>query len=159
MANNSVQINFDLSQIDKSLATLPHRLHYKVIDEGLKAAAKIIRDRARELAPRSERTGSVKKLSKKAVAANKQPKQPLHKSLVFYIRKYDRGSIVHIGAAWPIGNHINFNFGKGRNRFFWGKRVDFKIYENFLKKAADETEPQWKSAFEQTVKQKSAELS
>ena len=158
MTNTTVTIDVKgYAQVDKALAGLAKDLHFKVLDHGMRAAGKVIARRAKELAPDSSKTGTVAKMSKKAIQEGKKPTQHLKDIIYAELRRFERGSIIYVGAAWPDGNHINFNFGKGRRRFYWynpnskspkrNSQIDFKVYEDFLKKAADETQSEWQAAF------------
>lgn len=178
MTNAQVKLDFHgLDQLGKVLGGLAKEFHFKVLDAGLRAAGKVIRDRARQLAPDGVKSGTEAKMSKKAIAAGKKPEQHLKNLIYAELRRFDRGSIIYIGAAHPAGNQINFNFGKGRRRYYWDQtgvhrdvrgakkkvyhsmaRSDFKVYENFLKKAADETKSEYTAAFIRTCEEKARSL-
>lgn len=124
----------------RMLSELNSRAMFKVADEGMKKANKYVRTRARQMAPRSSKTGSAKKRSKKQ-RESADWETPLHKTIKSKIHKSKDGSVGVIGPSWPKGNKAYFNLSeRGRQVVYWGKRqgTTYK-QEDWLKKSLDES--------------------
>lgn len=130
------------AEIASMLGTIPKLEQYKVTDKVVAAGAEPVVKRARELAPRSSKTGTSKKRSK-----NQRGKAdwdyPLWKTIKRVIRRYGsvRGLAV-VGPEWPRGNKAYFNTSpKGRKVYYWGKNANKTAAQvrNWIVQAFDET--------------------
>ena len=139
--SNSISVDIQGEEdVLRMLSALDSRAMFKVADAGMKKANKHVRNRARQLAPRSSRTGSAKKRSK-SQRESADWETPLHKTIKSKVHKSKDGSVGVIGPSWPQGNKAYFNLSEnGRQEVFWGKPqgTTYK-QEDWLKKALDES--------------------
>lgn len=159
------------AEFERMFATVRIFDRYKVLDRAATAAAGIVRDRARENAPRSSKTGSKKKWSKAMTTtgtpANESPRDPgetpLWKTIGVTIKKYEGVTWAGVGPTWPDGNKVFFNSAHkkgGRNVVYWGRpqgRVRIET-DNWLKRSHDETISQQLSAMKASLKKSLDEM-
>lgn len=123
------------------------------MDRAVKQAAKIVADKAIELAPDGDKSGTRKKQSKKSrqIWTGK-----LRRLVRVKLIRYDNG------GAWAVvgpksleGNMSHFQQEKGRRLVLWGKSTmvaRYRIQRNWITKAFDETKTQQVAAMEASIK-------
>lgn len=163
---NSIDIKLELPT-DAELAAMfdavPVLERYKVGDKVTRAGGAVIVKRARQLAPRSDRTGSVKRWSKKMYedggtggTPRKQNEMPLWKTIAQVVRTYGKGqAFTVVGPKWPEGSKAYFNTGPdGRRKFLWGKDTETTVpaIRNWIVQAFDETKDRQLSAMKAKLK-------
>ena len=129
----------DLSIIDRELGQVEMNLRTKVLKKALRAGGRGVANRAKQLAPRSARTGSRKQWSARTTAARAGVK-PLAETIGVVVREYGHVMVLLVGPEYPAGalghlieyGHAEVLYGK-----VTGRRVPPKP---FLRPAADETE-------------------
>ena len=158
MANKlDIKINLPTdAELDRMFDMVPKLERYKVGDEVIKAGTAPIVKRARELAPRSSKTGTAKKRSRKQInAANWNI--PLWKTIKRVVRKYQKGTLGVVGPEWPSGNKAYFNTSpKGRRQVLWGKATGKIVAQirNWIVQAFDETKAEQLAAMKSKLKEK-----
>lgn len=144
-----IDFTFDEYQIAK-LTQIPELLRLGPAERCLKAMAKPIAERAKALAPSSQRSGSRKKWSAKFKNDAKWQVDSGKQMGIKTIR-HNKGARVYIGAKWPKGNKQQFDASpKGRRHILWGRdtgRLRPRDNPHFLQKAYDETKSQQLKAF------------
>ena len=134
-----LKIEFSQAQLAK-LLRIPVLMRLGPAERVLKAMAKPVVARGKALAPRSRTSGTRDKMTAKASA--KWPEEARN-NIGFVYRKGENGGYLVIGGKSPKANSLNFDAGKGRKVFYWGKdqgrskRV--APSERFMQKALDET--------------------
>jgi hypothetical protein len=156
MARNGIDIKHNLPS-DKELARMfdavPILDRHKVADKVLKAGAKPVVKRARQLAPRSTQADRDKRSDKQRGAADWD--YPLWKTIAHVVRKYRTGGFAAIGPRWPKGNKAYFNTSpKGRRQVLWGKPTGRTLPQirNWIVQAFDETKGQQLGAMKAKLK-------
>lgn len=144
---------------DQFLAKLPLEVRIHVLEKAMRAATAPVVQRAKQLAPDSEKSGSRKKWSKKTRAkrvGTKPHKQTIGASSV---RTYRGGLLaIYVGPIHPAGNLINV-IGHQHKQVLWGKHTG-KVLPGteYLKQAAEQTLAQQQSAFVDKVKSETEKL-
>jgi hypothetical protein len=114
---------------------------FKVGDKTVRAAAKIVLKRARQLAPRDTK-GWSKLRAKKQKASSKWDAKPLWKTIKMKVVKGQSGGYAVVGPEYGVGNKAYFDTSpKGRRVFYWGNdagKVRLMV-RNWIVQAADET--------------------
>lgn len=147
-----LDIKIDLpsdAELKRMFDAVPILERYKVSDKVVRAAAKPVVKRARQLAPRSTPEARAKRSKKQRESAEWD--YPLWKTIAVVVRKYQqaRGTAI-VGPRWPTGNKAYFNTSpKGRRRVLWGRNVSVFIgsklspiapqIRNWIVQAYDET--------------------
>lgn len=167
---NGIDLRFDLptdKELDAMFDAVPVLERHRVADQVVRAGARPIITRARQLAPRSSRTGSKKKWSANMYAGTAKSgsrsasEKPLWKTIKQVVRKGKRaGAISVVGPEWPEGNKAYFNTSPNGNvGRHWGiegqkypkKNGGFHTagpakarpqIRNWIVQAFDETKPQ-----------------
>ncbi len=131
-----ISIGFDEIMLRK-IREIPLLFRLGASERILKAMAKPIVTKAKEIAPNSRTSGTRAKMSKKTNA--KWPESGRN-HIGFVYRKNERGGYLMIGAKDPYANSFNFDSSDdGRPVMYWGrssgrtKRVDPK--ERFMMRA------------------------
>lgn len=172
MAQIELKIEFPTEgEFARLFPTVPVLDRFSVLDRAARAAAKVIHARAKELAPRSAKTGSKKKWSKAMTTTgtpkNKTPRRlderPLWRTVGVTLKKYDGTVWVGVGPTWPDGNKAHFNSAhvKGsRTVVFWGKRTGKQAIQevNWMQKAGDETQHEQNAAMVASLKKSIDEM-
>jgi hypothetical protein len=144
------------AELDRMFDAVDKLERYAVGDAVIKAGVEPIVKRARELAPRSSKTGTAKKRSRTQInAANWNI--PLWKTIKRVVRKYQKGTIGVVGPEWPAGNKAYFNTSpKGRRQVLWGKVTGKVVAQirNWIVQAFDETKPEQLEAMKAKLKEK-----
>lgn len=136
------------AQLRAMFDAVPILERHQVADKTVRAGAKPVVTRARQLSPRSSKTGSAKKRSK-AQQASADWNTPLYKTIKQVVRKYSANAFAVVGPKWPEGNKAYFNTSPGgRKQVLWGKPTGKTIaaIRNWIVQAFDETKPQQLSA-------------
>jgi len=127
------------------IAKIPSHFVAEGAEKILKAMARPIIIRAKQIAPSSRATGDRNKWSNK-YKLNPAWQGDSGQHLGYKFRRSDGGGILIIGGVSPDANKLNFNHGKGRHVFFWGVDQGYsKVYrreDRFMLKAMDETKTQ-----------------
>lgn len=122
------------------------------IDNAVKKAAKIVEQRARQIAPDSKQTGSREKQSQKAKATwNNKLRRTIRSKVI----KYPTTSWAVVGAKSPEGNMAHFLQEEPRRNVLWGKATainQIRIERNWITRAFDETRDEQFSAMEASLK-------
>lgn len=150
--------NATFQRADALLARLPLEMRIGVIEKALRAAAKPVETRARQIAPDSQRSGSRARWSKKTRA--KQANSKPHRQTIGHstIRGYQGLRAIYVGPLHPAGNLINI-IGHNRQQVLWGRRTNRTLPPNeFMKQAAQETTAAQQSAFVETVQRETDEF-
>lgn len=158
----SVELRIDFNEAQlKQLLRIPVLLRLGPAERTLKAMAKPIVDRAKAICPSSVKSGTRKKWGKnktKKFDPTSWAKNEARNNIGFVYRKGENGGYLVIGGKSPNANSLNFDAGKRRKIFYWGKdqgrtkRVPPS--ERFMQKALDETKSAQESAgFKQLEKE------
>jgi hypothetical protein len=158
----SIEINIEFNEnMIRSLERIPALLRVDAGDRCLRAMAKPVVERAKQLAPSSRQSGSRKKWSQK-LKGDAKWNVDSGRHIAAKVSKLQRGVRVYIGASFPKGNKQQFDASpKGRRMFFWGKdsgRIKQRPNPHFLKKAFDETKSQQIEAFNTQLKAELQEM-
>lgn len=162
---NGIDIKMQLPT-DAELAAMfdavPILEKHRVSDQVVRAGARPIITRARQLAPRSARTGSKKKWSKsmytgaKGRSPRSKDEKPLWKTIKQVVRKGKKaGALSVVGPEWPEGNKAYFNTSPtGRNKVLWGRRTGQTVPQirNWIVQAFDETKAQQLEAMKKKLR-------
>lgn len=126
-----------------------------VADKVIRAGAKPIVKRARQLAPRGNETDRRKRSKKQKQSANWNI--PLFKTIALVVRKYQKTNGVGIiGPRYPDGNKAYFNTSlRGRRQVLWGHRTGRVLPQirNWIVQAFDETRQEQNAAMKAKLKQ------
>ena len=167
MAKNGIDMRLNLpsdADLKRMFDAVPILQRHKVADQTVRAGARPIVTKARQLAPRGDRTGTSKKRSKTQKKKfgiydeNKDQNRhiPLWKTISMVVRKYAVNASAIVGPKWPEGNKAYFNTGPGgRRQVLWGKVTGVTVPQirNWIVQAFDETKPQQLSAMKKKLKQ------
>jgi len=140
-----LKIEFDEAVIAK-LLQMPLLLRLAPAERILKAMAKPIAVKGKELAPSSRKSGERNRWGKK-YTSNAAYQNDSGKSIGYAFRKTETGGYLIVGGLYPQANKQNYDSGKDRTIKLWGhnpvkypitvKRVDPK--DRFMQRAFDET--------------------
>jgi len=140
------------SEIDPLLAMLPVEIREKSVRKANNAAARVVRNRARQLAPRSSQTGSTSKKSDSQKARSNARRFNLSKSIFSITKIYGTKVLSMVGPRRPDGN-IGHLLEFGHAKVLWGKKTSGVVRERpFMRPAADATRGEQKKAVLQTLK-------
>ena len=142
------------AELNAMFDAVPILERHQVADKTVRAGAAPVVKRARQLAPRSSKTGSAKKRSK-SQEASADWSTPLWKTIKQVVRKYSANAFAVIGPKWPEGNKAYFNTSpKGRKQVLWGKHTGKTIaaVRNWIVQAFDETKPKQLAAMKAKLK-------
>lgn len=150
-----IEINFDESQLAK-IMQIPLLMRLGPSERVLKAMAKPVMEKAKTIAPRStssrpmmmrdlrtNRQKEGKNKTQKFIGRAANSVDDSHKHIGVKFLKNNRGGLLIIGGKWPKANKQNYDAGKSRKVFYWGrdagitKRIEPK--DRFMQKAYDET--------------------
>jgi hypothetical protein len=152
-----LKIEFNEKQLAQ-LLKIPVLLRLGPAERTLKAMAKPVVTRAKQIAPSSRKTGTDKKRSKKAKSIWAQNEAKNNIGMVY--RKGENGGYLVIGGKSPNANSLNFLSGKqGWRHVLWNKRTMLQRKyiapaDRFMQKALDETRSAQESAgFKQLEKE------
>lgn len=163
MAKNGLDMKLDLpsdADMKRMFDAVPILQRHKVADQTVRAGCKPIVAKARQLAPRGDRTGTSKRRSK-AQQAQANWNIPLWKTIAMVVRKYSANAAGIVGPKWPDGNKAYFNTGpSGRKQVLWGKVTGVTVPQvrNWIVEAFDETKPQQLEAMKKKLKALMAEV-
>ena len=158
----SLELRIDFSEQQlQQLMKIPVLLRLGPAERTLKAMAKPIVDRAKAIAPSSVKSGTRKKWGKNKTAKfdpASWAKNEARNNIGFVYRKGENGGYLVIGGKSPNANSLNFDSGKRRRVFYWGKDAGrtkrVEPSERFMQKALDETKSAQESAgFKQLEKE------
>lgn len=171
MAKNRVDVRIDMpsdAELSRMFDAVPLLDRHQVFDKVLRAGARPVVTRAKQLAPRSSKTGSKDKWSKKMLVdggAGGTPRgkaeTPLWKTIALVVRKYMKGGVSVVGPKWPEGNKAYFNTGpSGRRQFLWGRNTGVVVAQirNWIVQAFEETKPLQLSAMKKKLRQLMQEI-
>jgi hypothetical protein len=150
----TVELKLELNeQAIQQLRRIPVLLRLGPAERTLKAMAKPIVDRAKAIAPSSVKSGSRKKWGKNKTAKfdpSSWAKNEARNNIGFVYRKGENGGYLVIGGKSPNANSLNFDAGKRRRVFYWGKDAGrtkrVEPSERFMQKALDQTKSAQESA-------------
>jgi hypothetical protein len=157
MANKlDVKINLPSdAELKRMFDAVPVLERYSVSDKVVRAGAKHIVNRARQLAPRSTQVDREKR--SKSQRASADWNYPLWKTIKLVVRKYARAAGVGVvGPEWPKGNKAYFNTSpRGRQQVLWGKRTGRTIPQirNWIVQAFDETKQKQLASMKSKLKE------
>jgi len=158
----TVELKLELNdQAIQQLRRIPILLRLGPAERTLKAMAKPIVDRAKAIAPSSVKSGSRKKWGKNKTAKfdpASWAKNEARNNIGYVYRKGENGGYLVIGGKNPNANSLNFDSGKRRKVFYWGKDAGkvkrVEPSQRFMQKALDETKSAQESAgFKQLEKE------
>jgi hypothetical protein len=158
MAKSGLDMKLDLpsdADMKRMFDAVPILTRHKVSDQTVRAGCKPIVTKARQLAPRGDKTGTSEKRSK-AQQAKANWNVPLWKTIALVVRKYSANAAGIVGPKWPDGNKAYFNTSpSGRKQVLWGKVTGVTVPQvrNWIVKAFDETKPQQLSAMKKKLTQ------
>jgi hypothetical protein len=159
MAKNALTMSMKLptdKELDRMLADAEFLRAFKVQAEAVEAASLVVRNRARQLAPRSKPQDRVRRSRKQKAEADWES-VPLNTTIDFVVRDYKKGSTGIIGPAYPHGNKAYFNQPRAgqRKQVLWGKMTRLKPYiaaRNWIVQAFEETKSQQLSAMKTALR-------
>ncbi|MCA9130752.1 MAG: hypothetical protein KDB22_26885 [Planctomycetales bacterium] len=131
------------AEINRMFDAVPHLDRFRVTDQVLRAGARPIVTRARQLAPRSTPEDRAKRSTKQKQAADWN--YPLWKTIKYVLRKYSTSGVAVVGPEWPKGNKAYFNTSpSGRRQYLWGRATGRIVPQirNWIVQAFDETKSQ-----------------
>jgi hypothetical protein len=147
-----IEIHFDEAQLAK-LMQIPLLMRLGPSERVLKAMTKPVIEKAKAIAPSSRRSISSdgrsnrdkmgENVTSKFVGKKANSTVDSGKHITSKFLKNNKGGLLIIGGAHPKANKQNYDSGKPRKVFYWGrdsgkvKRIDPK--ERFMQKAYDET--------------------
>lgn len=161
---NSLDVKLNLPT-DAELAAMfdavPMLRRNDVLGPVTAAGAKVIQERAKQLAPRSTASDR-KKRSAKQRASAAWDKVPLRDTIGMVTRKGQRIAFSIVGPKHPHGNKAYFNASRkgSRRHILWGRdvgRVKISI-RNWIVQASDETKGQQLAAMKAALTKKVAEM-
>lgn len=153
---NKLDIRMNLptdAEINRMFNAVPILDRFQVTDQVVRAGAKPIVQRARQLAPRSTPEARAKRSTKQKAAADWD--YPLWKTIKMVVRKYARVSVSVVGPEWPKGNKAYFNTSPGgRKQVLWGRVTGVIVPQirNWIVQAFDETKPQQREAMRKKLR-------
>ncbi len=156
----NIAIDFNEDMI-RHLEQIPLQLRLAPGERCLKAMAKPVIERAKQIAPSSRESGSRKKWSAKY---KNDPKwnNDSGRHIGLKTIKNNRATRIYIGAKYPQGNKQQFDASpKGRRVFYWGRdagKVRQRPNPHWLQKAFDETRSQQINAFNEQLSKELKEL-
>jgi hypothetical protein len=163
-------IDFDMrgfptdAEIERMFKAVPILERYAVQSKVVRAGAKPIVKRARQLAPRSTNAPAGPYRDRRSNRDKRSKKQrgeadwdyPLWKTIKQVVRKGKFASLAVIGPEWPKGNKEHFNTSPGgRRQVLWGTHTGKIVPQirNWIVQAFDETRPQQLQAMKRKLKQ------
>ncbi len=165
-SSSSISVTVTLNQATViALNSMPVLMQKELLNKALPAAGRIVRDRARQLAPDGEKSGNTKKQSKKTKQVMR-PELRLRDTIAVKIKRYANRLLVMVGPKHPDGNDAFFNFGvksQSRRVVYWGRQTGKQrpmttehvegggLAPAFLAKAIDETKAAQIMAVEDAV--------
>jgi hypothetical protein len=139
---------------------VPQLKRHAVMKASTTAAAKVIVDRAKQLAPRGTKADADKRSKKQRSEANWNVK--LRTTIAQVTRTYDKASFSVVGPKSPHGNKAYMNQPRKRSRphKLWGKDVGrtYKAARSWIISAFDETQNQQLSAMKAALTKKVDEM-
>lgn len=141
------------AQIQKLFGGVNGLDRFKVYDKTVRAGARPVVTRSRQLVPRGSVTGTSQKRSSKQ-RKNADWSEPLWKTISLVVRKYAKSGIAVVGPKWPKGNKAYFNTSpSGRQQVLWGKKTGVTIPQirNWIVQAFDETKTQQLGAMQKKL--------
>lgn len=141
-------------EIERMFNAVPVLERHKVADKTVRAGATPIVKRARQLAPRSSKTGTADKRSRNQ-QAQADWSTPLWKTIAMVVRKYSSNAAAIIGPRWPDGNKAYFNTSPaGRRKWLWGRDTGQIVPQvrNWIVQAFDETRAEQLAAMKRKLK-------
>ena len=128
----------ETGDMDAILQQLPLMLQRQALDKALRAAGKVVAKRAKELCPRSTRTGTSQWWSNETFAKRAQAK-PLAETIGVVVRKYDTVSVAVVGPQYPAGA-LGHLVEYGHNLVVYGRPTGRRVPpQPFMRPAVDET--------------------
>jgi hypothetical protein len=163
MAKNALDIRVKLpsdAELKKMFDAVPQLKRHAVMKTTTTAAAKVITQRAKQLAPRGTKADAAKRSKKQRSEANWNVK--LRTTVAQVTRTYDNGSFSVVGPKSPNGNKAYMNQPRTRSRLhkLWGKDVGrtYKAARSWIVAAFDETRSQQLSAMKTALSKKIDEM-
>lgn len=154
---NRIDIKMQLpsdAELSAMFDAVPILERARLSEQVLKAGARPVVTRARQLAPRSTPEMRAKRSRSQRDKADWD--YPLWKTIKMVFRKGRRAAGMSvIGPEWPKGNKAYFNTSpKGRQQVLWGKRTGIVVPQirNWIVQAFDETKPQQLAAMKAKLK-------
>lgn len=143
MPSASVTIT-ETGDMDAILQQLPVMLQRGALDKALRAAGKVVQRRARELCPRSSKTGSRQAWSNET-AGSRTGTKPLAETIGVVVRKYDEVSVAVVGPEYPAGA-LGHLVEYGHKLVVYGHPTGRRVPPHpFMRPAADETKGEQES--------------
>jgi hypothetical protein len=154
-----IKMEFQLpkKEVNDLLRQLPNLARSAAYDKGIPAAARVVRNRLKEITPRSSSSGSTKKWSKKT-QAERAGELPLYKTVAIKMLRPKRGRVTAlVGYGWPRGNKGHYTIpmkSQFRRVVLWGNDTGQKRRkgDDILKRAFDESKQQAAAAYVAGVK-------
>ena len=150
MPSASVTIT-ETGDMNAILEQLPVMLQRGAVDKALRAAGKVVAKRAKELCPRSSKTGTREGWSKQT-AGSRTGTKPLAETIGVVVRKYDTVSVAVVGPQHPagaLGHLVEYGHRMVVYGHDTGRRVQPKP---FMRPAADETKGEQEAAMLRVLK-------
>ena len=147
---------------DKELEQLLAQLPILVVssggptDKSMRKAGAIVRTRAKQLAPRSNKNPNGNSRDKQSAKARRTWSRKLSETIRSKVVKYPTTSVAIVGPKSPEGNMANFMQEKPRRLVLWGKATmtkPYRIARNWITQAFDETKSQQDTAIRQVLRQ------
>jgi hypothetical protein len=165
----SVSLNFDAKQM-QLLESIPALLKQQVAAKCLEAAGAVVAQRAKALAPSSQRSGSRGsggskwglKAAKKFSGRASMLQHTSGDHISYKVLTKGKFPSVLIGAKWSEGAKQQFNYSPdGREVYYWGRKMGKnrkKDSPDFLVKAWQETQATMLYAFKAQLAKQIKEL-
>ena len=146
-------------EIKRMFDMVPKLERYKVGDKAVRAGAKPVLAKAKQLAPRGNARDRDKWHGEKM--RSRLGETPLKDTIKMVVKKVASGAYAVIGPEWPKGNKAYFNTSpKGRKQVLWGRVTGTKVatIRNWIVQAADETKSAQDAAMQASLKKSLDEM-
>jgi hypothetical protein len=149
----TITLEFDEAQLAK-IMQIPLLMRLGPSERVLKAMANPIVAKAKAIAPSSTKSGTREKMGRnrteKFVGKQANTTVDSGKHITSKFLRNNKGGLLIIGGAHPKANKQNFDSGKPRRVFYWGKDSGkvkrINPTERFMQRAYDETKAAQQSA-------------
>ena len=134
------------------LEKLPILVQRQAAKKALRAAGRVVAQRAKSLCPRSAMTGTAAHWSR-AVAGARASVKPLAETIGVVVREYEHTFVAVVGPQLPAGA-LGHLVEYGHAEVLWGRATGRRVAPRpFLRPAADETRGEQDAAMVQALRE------